>query len=555
MNDYDKNKYLQQNQILHIVKIASLFFSATAFFQYYFMSDEFYYFSSSDAILLLSVLSSILVVYVLWNILRSKGQGHYIFTTWIEPSIFLAISFLSIILTGTYKSNYKFLFLFVIISSSIECSMRTGLIISGISSSVILGIDLIFAPQANVNTSFESDLVLACAFIIISWTIGFYVSMERRHIASLKELVNLDGLTGLYNHRYFYDSLTENTNECKINNTTLALLFIDIDYFKNYNDLNGHQKGDEVLKIISAKLKEYSRGKDIVSRYGGEEFAIIMPEASEQEALEVAEKLRLVVQEQYFSGQEYMPNKNLTISVGVSVYPTKAKSVIEIVKYADEALYRAKFLRKNRVESYFSILDDLQNDINENDKEIITSIKTLIAVINARDKYTFRHVERVVSYCTLMADRLKFEDKIKKVFIYAAYMHDIGKINISQEILNKSTPLTDEEWEILKNHPKNGAEIIKNVSVLKDVVPIILQHHEHYDGSGYPNKLKGNEISYLARLLTIIDSFDAMTSNRPYQKKKSFSTAFDELNRCSGTQFDADIVEIFIKILKEDYDN
>jgi putative nucleotidyltransferase with HDIG domain len=197
----------------------------------------------------------------------------------------------------------------------------------------------------------------------------------------------------------------------------------------------------------------------------------------------------------------------------------------------------------------------LQNDINENDKEIITSIKTLIAVINAKDKYTFRHVERVVSYCSLMADKLNFDDYTKRMFIYTAYMHDIGKINIPQEILLKATPLTDEEWEILKRHPENGAQIIKNVSVLKEVVPIILQHHEHYDGSGYPNKLKENEISYLARMLTVIDSFDAMTSNRPYQKKKSFSLAFDELVKCSGTQFDPEIVQAFIRIVKDNFDN
>jgi putative nucleotidyltransferase with HDIG domain len=302
-------------------------------------------------------------------------------------------------------------------------------------------------------------------------------------------------------------------------------------------------------------LQVNSRENDIVSRYGGEEFAVILPETSEQEALEIAEKLRLEIQSKYFSGQEYMPNQNLTISVGVSVFPSKAKSEVEIVKFADEALYRAKFLRKNKVEIYSSILDDLQNDIDENDKEIIASIKTLIAVINAKDKYTFKHVERVVSFCLLMADKLKIEEHIKKIFIYAAYMHDIGKINIPQDILIKSTPLTAEEWEILKSHPVNGVEIIKNVSVLKEVVPIILQHHERYDGTGYPNNLKGDEISYLARVLTVIDSFDAMTSNRPYQGKKSFSEAFDELERCSGTQFDPAITKSFIETIKENFDS
>ena len=552
MSDYDKDRNLQLNQILQIAKIASLFFSAIAFFQYYFNSTEIYYFSLYDVFLLLTVLIIVLISYLLWNIIQSKKHNNYFFTTWVEPSIFLTISIFSVMLTGAYQSNYKFLFLFVIISSSIECEMRTGLALAGISSSVILAIDLIFAHGTAVNSYFESDLVLACAFIIISWTIGYYVRLEKAHIDSLKELVNIDGLTGLYNHRYFYDKLTEKMNESKTKKSSLALLFIDIDYFKNYNDINGHQKGDAVLKALSDKLKEQSRSKDIVSRYGGEEFAVILPDTNEQEALQIAEKIRHSIQEQYYPGQEYLPNNNLTISVGVSVYPLKAKSEFEIVKNADEALYSAKFLRKNRVETYYSILDDLQKNVNESDKEIITSIKTLIAVINSRDKYTFRHVERVVSYCKLMAEKLNFDENTKKMFIHAAYMHDIGKINISQEILIKSTPLTNEEWEILKGHSRNGAEIIKNVSVLNEVLPIILQHHEKYDGTGYPEKLKGDEICYLARTLTVIDSFDAMTSTRPYQNKKMFYEAFDELIKCSTTHFDPDIVKDFILIMKNE---
>ena len=550
----DKDKTNQLNQILQLVKIASLFFCAMAFFQYFFKGDDSYLTLANNGFILCSALIIILVTYLFWSILQSKRRGNYIFTTWIEPFIFLAIALFSVMLTGTYQSNYKFLFLFVIISSSIECGMKSGLIISGVSSGLILGIDLVFGPKI-VNSSFESDLVLACAFMIISWTIGFYARLEKEHIENLKDLVNMDGLTGLYNHRFFYDSLNRLTTEARDKNTCLSLLFIDIDYFKNYNDINGHQKGDEVLKSLSVKLKEQVREKDIVARYGGEEFAIILPETFEKEAIVIAEKLRQSIQEYYFPGQEYLPNKNLTISVGVSVYPSKAKSEFEIVKNADEALYRAKFLRKNRVESYYSILDDLQNDVNESDKEIITSIKTLIAVINSRDKYTFRHVERVVSYCKLMADRLDFDEHTKRIFIHAAYMHDIGKINIPQEILIKATPLTKEEWEILKGHSKNGAEIIKNVTVLNEVVPIILHHHERYDGNGYPNGLRNREINYLARLLTVIDSFDAMTSSRPYQKKRSFSSAFDELIRCKGTQFDPQMVDEFIKVVKDDFEN
>lgn len=546
MLDNEKNKDFQVNHILQIIKLSSLAFSAVAFFQYLFEGVKIDTVSSTSDIIICLVLVAILAVYVLINYLQQKENG---ISTWLEPFVFIVISLLLVMMTGTYKSNYKFLFLFVIISSSIEFSMKIGVLISAASSIIILLIDLFFAPKSVSNINFESDLVLVCAFMIISWTIGFYVKLVNQYIGVLKNLANKDGLTGLYNHRYFYECLTDLIKKSK--NKSLSLLFIDIDYFKYYNDINGHQKGDQVLKDISKILTNCVRKNDVISRYGGEEFAILLPSTSENGALKVAERIRSEVHKFVFPGQEYIPNQNLTVSIGVSVYPSKAKTENELVKCADEAMYRAKFLRKNRVELYYSILDDLQKDIDDDDKEIITSVKTLIAVINAKDKYTCKHIERVVSYCLLMADSLQLNERDKKMFIYAAYMHDIGKINVPEEILNKTTKLTDEEWKLLKKHPINGAEIIKNVSVLKDVIPIILQHHERYDGSGYPNHLKGTEINYLARVLTIADSFDAMTSNRPYQSKKSLSDAFNELKRCSGTQFDPVLAEKFIFAMKD----
>ena len=248
----------------------------------------------------------------------------------------------------------------------------------------------------------------------------------------------------------------------------------------------------------------------------------------------------------------------MTVSIGISIYPDKAKNDIELVKSADDALYRAKFFDKNRVEIYTSILDELKNDIEDEHIDIITSIKTLISVINAKDKYTYAHVERVVIYCRLLADKLELNEKDKKNLIYGAYMHDIGKINIPKEVLNKNMPLTNEEWEVMKRHSLNGVEIIKPVESLSEIIPLILYHHEKYDGTGYPDNLKGNNIPYLVRMLTVADCFDAMTSSRPYNKRKTYKEAIDELKRCCGTQFDTDIVNAFIEVImesKEIFDN
>jgi len=291
-----------------------------------------------------------------------------------------------------------------------------------------------------------------------------------------------------------------------------------------------------------------------VARYGGEEFAIILPNTSEVDSIKFAEKLRSNIEKTYFRGEENQPNGKLTVSIGISSYPDKAKNEIELFKSAYDALYRAKFFEKNRVETYTSILDELKIDIEDEHIDIITSIKTLISVINAKDKYTYGHVERVVTYSRLLADKLELNEKDKKDLIFGAYMHDIGKINIPKEILNKNMPLTSEEWEIMKQHSMNGVEIIKSVDSLEEIIPLILHHHERFDGKGYPGNLEGNDIPYLARMLTVADCFDAMTSSRPYNTRKTYKEAVVELKRCSGTQFDKEIADAFIEVIMESKD-
>ena len=459
--------------------------------------------------------------------------------------------FIIIIITGTYKSEFKFLFLFIIITATIQLGLKQGVINAVISSVIILSIDLIFGPKTVENFYFENDLIMAGVFILTAWPLGFYVKTENEHIERLQSLANEDGLTGVYNHRFFHEALKEKVKISRENKTFLSLIFLDIDYFKHYNDIYGHQKGDEVLRIIGGLLKSCVRNKDIAARYGGEEFAIILPETLENEAVEIAEKIRSKVETTYFQGEENQPKGKLTVSVGVSTFPKKAKNEIEIIKSADDALYRAKFFNKNRVETYHSILDELKKDIEDKHIDLITSIKTLISVINAKDRYTYGHVERVVVYCRLLSEKLEINEKDKKRLIYGAYMHDIGKINILEEILNKRMPLTKEEWEILKQHPSNGFEIIKPVDSLSCILPLILYHHERYDGKGYPENLAGDEIPYLARILTVADSFDAMTSKRPYSEVKTYDEAAEEIKKCSGTQFDPYIAEAFIEVIKE----
>ncbi|MBK1809751.1 diguanylate cyclase [Clostridium sp. YIM B02505] len=555
-----KEKNKQIHDIVAIVRLCSLLLSGIGIFQFRLnhLNIEFSDFNYTNAIyFIIAIVFFLTLVYYVWTFATSRKfcGKQLILIKFVENYLFVLLFVAIVILTGAQKSEFKFLFLFLIITTTIEAGMKKGITISCVSSVLVLAIDLVFGPKSGINTYFQNDLVLAGVFILTAWPLGFYVKTESEHIKKLESLANEDGLTEVYNHRFFHDSLREKLLVHESEGASLSLIFLDIDHFKHYNDLYGHQKGDEVLKAIGAILKRSVRKEDIVARYGGEEFAVILPYTVEQDAINIAENIRRNIEETYFDGEENQPKGKLTSSIGVSVFPDKAKSDLELIKSADDALYRAKFFNKNRVEVYYSILDELKEDIEDKHIDLVTSIKTLISVINAKDKYTYGHVERVVAYSRLLADKLGLSEEDKKTLIYGAYMHDIGKMNILEEILNKRMPLTKEEWEILKQHPENGLEIIKPVESLTDISPLILHHHERYDGNGYPGRLKGEEIPYLVRILTVVDSFDAMTSNRPYSKRKTHREAIEELKNCSGTQFDPHIAQVFIDIIMANDNN
>jgi diguanylate cyclase (GGDEF)-like protein/putative nucleotidyltransferase with HDIG domain len=559
MHNFENNRKKQIYEVLSIVKLLSLFFCGIIFFSQYhslIQNNNNMIFSELNIGTTLSFCIVLFLIYQIWVITSKKltDSQNFKLTNALELIFFISLFSGLIILSGKHTSQYKFLFLFVIITSTIQFGKKLGLSIASISSTIILVIDLMGMPLNEVNTFFEIDLVLVGIFLLTAWLLGDYVKVEAHYRKQILNLANIDELTGLYNHRYFQESLDKYIMEAKNSNQPVSLLFIDIDYFKNYNDLFGHIAGDKVLNEISNILKSLVKGIGIAARYGGEEFAIILPATSESEAIGVGEKIRNVIESKYFEGQENLPSCNLTISVGVSTFPHKAKSKKELLNSADDALYRAKFFNKNKVESYYSVLEELKQDIKEEHIDLISSIKTFISVINAKDRYTFGHTERVVIYCKLMADKLNLSEEDKRILKYGAYLHDIGKIQISKEILNKKMPLTNKEWEAIKHHPQNGVTIIKPVTSLEKVIPLILHHHERYDGKGYPDNLKGGNIPYLARILTLADSFDAMTSNRPYQPVKSYEEAIEELKMCSGSQFDPLLVEAFIEVINKNKD-
>lgn len=367
----------------------------------------------------------------------------------------------------------------------------------------------------------------------------------------LEVMAITDGLTKLYNHRYFQDCLDKALSLTASEGKSLTLLIIDIDYFKYYNDLFGHQSGDRLLEELAQLLIRELGPNDMVARYGGEEFTVILYDSDNKHGLAVAEKIRTAIETFPFYGREQQPEGKVTVSIGVASCPENAKTKEELVRLADEALYKAKSFSRNKVELYFSVLDDLKKDLDQSEVELINSIKMLVRIINAKDKYTYGHSERVSKYAVSIAEKMGLSESEIKTIKIGAFLHDVGKIEISRSILMKKGPLTCEEFEIINKHPFWGAGIVKAVESLHPTLPLIKYHHERYDGSGYPTGSAGAEIPLHARILAVADSYDAMTSNRPYRKRKTHTEAVEELKKCAGSQFDPEVLRAFLCSLRE----
>ncbi len=380
-----------------------------------------------------------------------------------------------------------------------------------------------------------------------------------------KELVELsitDGLTGLYNHRFIQERFDFEFKRAKRYGSQLSCLLIDIDHFKRVNDTFGHQFGDHVLMEIGTILKVKSRDVDICGRYGGEEFMIIVSLGAE-ETLKFATKLNDYVDKYPFSfnGQSV----HVTISIGVAEYCGDVKTRQELIERSDTAMYWAKRDGRNMIRlwkemspedatdiDHFSV-DGLKTEFMRLSNEVratyMESTNALVRAIDAKDHYTQEHSNNVAGYAVAVAKELALSDREIEIIKYAGLLHDIGKIGIAQDILIKKELLTNEEFEILKKHPVIGANILRDVKFLEKEVPIILHHHERFDGKGYPYGLKGREIPLGARILGVVDAFDAMTTDRGYRKKLTQEAALEELQRSSGTQLEPEIVDIFVNLL------
>ncbi|WP_042277728.1 sensor domain-containing diguanylate cyclase/phosphohydrolase [[Clostridium] dakarense] len=339
----------------------------------------------------------------------------------------------------------------------------------------------------------------------------------------LMKLSYTDSLTGVYN-RACFEEKKEALNSSK--HLPIGVIMGDVNGLKFVNDTFGHLEGDKLLKNMTNILRKVTCKNDFIFRWGGDEFIILMPNCDEDKCEQVIKNIIDGCKKVDFELIE------MSISLGSSIKHSLEASIYDNLKEAEEKLYRQKFLQERSIRS--SIIFSLNQSLNEKNVE------------------TEQHTKRLVDYACQIGKRLGFNTSQLDELALVTSLHDIGKIGISEEILLKPEKLTKEEYDIIKTHTEKGYRILQASGELSHVSKGVLAHHERYDGLGYPLGLSKEEIPITSRIVNIVDSYDAMISDRGYNTVKTKSEAIEEIKRCSGTQFDPNIAKIFIEILENE---
>jgi len=386
----------------------------------------------------------------------------------------------------------------------------------------------------------------------------------------LRQLVLRDPHTGLYNHRYLADAIESEFSRARRYAQMLSVTMLDIDYFISINDLYRHEFGYIVLKQFAKQLRKMVRQYDIVIRLGGEEFLIISPGTDKATAVNLAERFLDAINIYRFGNKKHAVK--LTLSIAVAAYPEdKVYRGMGLVNLAEKILNRAKEEGGNRIclsedmskkevpvkklseDNDIKFLRNKIDKLNKRSKQgIVESIFAFAKTIELKDHYTGEHVERTVHYATEIAKRLGLPKHEIELIRQASMLHDLGKVGISEKLLLKKAKLTKREFSEIKKHPQIGADILRPIQFLHDIIPLIFYHHERWDGKGYPSGLKGEEIPVGARIIALADAYQALTSDRPYRKAYNKVEVTKILKNESGVKYDPNVINAFLKILKKE---
>lgn len=349
------------------------------------------------------------------------------------------------------------------------------------------------------------------------------ITSRKEKEKEIRYLLYRDTLTGLYNRRFFNEQINRLDTERQL---PISIIMADVNGLKIINDSYGHKKGDELLVKTAKILKNSLRNEDILARHGGDEFAILLPETSSEKAQKIINRIRDKTE---ITKDNPIP---ISIGLGIATKSNEKENIEDTLKRADNVMYKNKLSKSKSA----------KNKI----------IQNLLNTLAAKSSETKQHAVRIDNLAHELGKKINLSNSELNRLSLLATLHDIGKTTISKNILNKAGDLTESEWKKIKEHPEIGYKIASASDEFALVAEEILCHHEHWDGSGYPRGFKEENIPYLARIISIIDAYDVMTHDRPYNKAMSKKEALAEIDNCAGSQFDPESAKYFIEMIKNE---
>ncbi|MEJ7785599.1 MAG: diguanylate cyclase [Solirubrobacteraceae bacterium] len=419
----------------------------------------------------------------------------------------------------------------------------------------------------------EASAFLAAGALLAALARAGLTFGEKRR---LDDVAKRDQLTGLLNHGAFHAALEREVAERGGSDGPFSLVMLDLDGFKEVNDLRGHAEGDRVLRTVAEVVRGTPRSSDPTGRLGGDEFGMLLRGVDGRSAVAVAERVRDGLKQR---------DLGIDVSYGIGEWPTDGPTKTMLLLRADTALYAVKKERASgRREEDPDDSDEhrrrgrSQAEVNERERELeraqlrayaedvrnsytrellrsqelresyLATVKTMAAAVEAKDEYTGGHIQRVHAIGLLLARELVPASAKDAQLSYGFLLHDVGKLAVPDAVLNKAGKLTEDEWKLMKLHPEQGTAILSAVPFLGKALEVVRHHHERWDGAGYPDGLQGEEIPLWARIFAVVDTVDAITSDRPYRGAQSLDVAIAELRKGAGSQFDSACVEAFARV-------
>ncbi|MGA8112660.1 MAG: diguanylate cyclase [Actinocatenispora sp.] len=415
----------------------------------------------------------------------------------------------------------------------------------GTARIVALCLAALLAPVTLVIQDLRGELR---SVLVVAAACGLLIILTIARLAGLvveqRKLAVTDSLTGLNTRRYFEAQLPVQLNRARRAGGSLTMLIVDVDRFKSINDRYGHPAGDRALIEIAARIRTGARANDILARYGGEEFALLAPNAGLDELRTIAERLRHQVSRSPVQVADHVWI-TATVSVGAASFPQHGETLRSLVETADRALYASK--RSGRDHVTVGAVQATQPGSEGADDAVVAHLCQMADEVDARLSGC-QHSDVVGQWSALLCTELGCADAVVRRAALAGRLHDIGKIVVPERILTKPDPLTGDEWRALREHPDHGYRIARTVPGLRDVAEVIRQHHEHFDGTGYPRGLAGAGILLEARVVAVCDAWAAMRADRAYQTQLTPDQAVAELRDGRGGQFDPRVVDAFLDL-------